>query len=250
MTELVIATYNIRNGRGFDGRNSWPLRKQNTLAVIRGLNADVVCMQEVRPRQLAWLRAQLKDYEFHAVGRDDGAKKGEHMVTAVRRGVALIVSSEPRWFTDTDYHPSRHPEALRNRFALITKLRVNGNVISIANTHLDERSDAARRDAITRLAAWYPESSVVVGDFNCAIDDPALSPLTGHGFQDALAHLPAGGPGVGTHHYFTGTTDETRIDHILVSPPIRVISAHIVHEQPKGPLASDHWPVVATLAVG
>ena len=249
MTEFVLATYNIRNGRAFDGRNSWPLRKRNTLAVIHALNADVVCMQEVRPRQLAWLQAQMKEYEFRAVGRDDGASKGEHMVTALRRGFGLIVSSEPRWFSNTDDRPSRHPEALRNRFALVTKLRINGRVIAIANTHLDERSAPARRDAVERLANWYPSDAIVVGDFNCTIDDPALSPLFVAGFQDALAHLPASGPGVGTHHYFTGTTDETRIDHVLVAPGITITSAHVVHEQPKGALASDHWPVVANLKI-
>ena len=206
-------------------------------------------MQEVRPRQLAWLRSKLPNFEFHAVGRDDGANKGEHMVTAVRRGAALVVSSEPRWFSENYEHPSRHAEALRNRFALVTQLRIDGRIISIANTHLDERSDAARRDAIMRLAKWLPQNAVVVGDFNCTIDDPAMTPLTSVGFKDALAHLPAGGPGVATHHYFTGKTDETRIDHVMVSRDIEIIEAHIVHDKPPGPLASDHWPVVATLSV-
>ena len=249
MTSIVLATYNIRTGRAFDGRNSWPFRRSNTLKVIKSLDADVLCMQEVRPRQLAWIRAKLPEYDFHAVGRDDGANKGEHMVTGIRRGVALVVASEPRWFSENYERPSRHADALRNRFVLITQIRVDGRIISIANTHLDERSDEARHDAISRLAGWLPDSALVVGDFNCTIDDPAMTPLTSVGFKDALAHLPAGGPGVGTHHYFSGTTDETRIDHVMVSQDIEIVTARIVHENPPGPLASDHWPVLATLSV-
>lgn len=248
MTRIVLATFNIRNARGFDGRNMWPLRRRNMLAVIRSLEADILCFQEVRPAQLRWLRRRLRDYRIDGVGRDDGRGKGEHMVTAVRAAVVTVAGIEARWFTDDFALPSRHPEAGFNRFALATAVTVRGTPLTVVNTHLDERSAAARADSVVRLASWYPARSVIAGDFNCTIDDPVLAPLLAT-HRDALHRLPAQGPGIATHHGFTGTTDGTRIDHILASAEARVIDARIVHERPRGALPSDHWPVVADLDV-
>lgn len=250
VSDLVLATFNIRNSRGMDGRNLWPLRRRATLRTIRALDADVVCLQEVRRGQLVWLRRRLRGHAWIAVGRDDGRRRGEHMVLAVRRGVAETLGHQARWFTDTPLEPSRHPEAQFNRFALGVRLLVGERAVTIVTTHLDEKSAAARADALERLAAWYPRDTVIAGDFNCTIDDPALGVLLGRGWTDSLSHLPAGGPGVATHHYFTGTTDETRIDHILAAPGVEVSEGRIVHERPRGRLASDHWPVVCRVLGG
>ena len=244
MNDIVLATFNIRNSRGMDGRHLWPLRRRATLRTIRGLAADVVCLQEVRRGQLVWLRRRLRRHVWIAVGRDDGRRRGEHMVVAVRRGPIEVLGHESRWFTDTPLAPGRHPEAHFNRFALAVTLRRDGRTLVVVTTHLDEKSGAARADALNRLARWYPHDTVIAGDFNCTIDDPALGVFREAGWTDALAHLPVGGPGAGTHHYFTGTTNETRIDHILASPGVAVGDGRIEHDRGRGPLPSDHWPVV------
>lgn len=244
VSDLIVATFNIRNSRGLDGRHVWPLRRRATLRTLRALGADVICLQEVRRGQFVWLRRRLRGHDWTAVGRDDGRRRGEHMVIAVRRGSAEVLDHEARWFTDTPLEPGRHPEAHFNRFSLAVALLFGTRRLTIVTTHLDEKSPAARTDALARLATWYPTETVIAGDFNCTIDDPALGVLLGRGWTDALSHLPAGGPGVGTHHYFTGTTDETRIDHILAAPGVEVRAGRIVHERPRGRLASDHWPVV------
>jgi endonuclease/exonuclease/phosphatase family metal-dependent hydrolase len=242
-----VATFNIRNGLGLDGRHLWWLRRGATLAMIEALDADVVALQEVRPAQLAWLRRRLGPaVDIRAVGRD-GRGRGEHMVLVVRRDRAAVAGVEARWFTDTPTVPGRHPDARFNRCVLVATVTVEGRSVTVAGTHLDERSDVARRDAIARLAAWFPGTAVLLGDFNCTIDDPALDPLRSAGSVDALGALPPGGPGVATHHGFTGSTDGTRIDHVFLPAGSRVVDAAIVHERPPGPLPSDHWPVVATV---
>ena len=250
VSDLVLATYNLRNSRGMDGRHLWPLRRRSTLRTIRSLAADVVCLQEVRRGQLVWLRRRLRGHDWIAVGRDDGRRRGEHLAIAVRRGAAGVLGHEARWFTNTPLEPGRHPEAHFNRFALAVSLLHDNRTIVVVTTHLDEKSGSARADALSRLIAWYPRGAVIAGDLNCTIDDPALGELFAAGWTDALAHLPPGGPGVGTHHYFTGTTDETRIDHILAAPGIEVGDGRIVHERPRGRLASDHWPVVCRVLGG
>ena len=77
-TQLRVATFNVRNGRAFDGWNSWPFRRPATTAAIAGLEADVVGLQEVLRFQVSALRARLPRYGFVGSGRDDG-RRGDHV---------------------------------------------------------------------------------------------------------------------------------------------------------------------------
>lgn len=245
---VTVATFNLRNSRGADGRNSWVFRRRNALRVIRQLGADVVALQEVRAGQLRWLGRRLgADFVVHAVARDGG--RGEHMVIALRHTLGRASLVRPRWFTATPDVPGRHDEARFNRMALAVTVAVAGRDVTFVGTHLDERSEAARRDAAARLASWFPGSAVLLGDFNCTIDDPVLAPLFAAGYVDALAPLPPAGSGVATHHGFSGSCDGTRIDHVLVPHAFPVLEARVVHDRPPGPLPSDHWPVVATIEI-
>src|SRR4051812_20867599 len=78
-----VASFNIRTARGRDGRNSWWLRREICLAAIRGLAADIVGLQEVRPAQLAALRRAFPDATIVGAGRDAGGG-GEHASVLVR----------------------------------------------------------------------------------------------------------------------------------------------------------------------
>lgn len=245
---LRVATFNIRNGRGFDGRHVWWLRRTNTWRVIQALEADVLALQEVRPGQLRWLRRRLAaDHDVIAVSRDGRTGRGEHLVLAVRRSVGSVAHHRCRWFSDTPDRPSRHPDARFDRCFLQAHIATRDGEVVVVGTHLDERSSSARTDAVRRLTEDCPKNSIVMGDFNCTIDDPALDPLFASGWRDALAPLPPSGPAVATHHAFTGRIDGTRIDHVFVPSTWSVSSARVVHDNPPGPWASDHWPVVAEI---
>ena len=76
-----------------------------------------------------------------------------------------------------------------------------------------------------------------------------VAPLLAGGLTDALSHLGASGPGAATHHAWDGTADGTRIDHVLVDGAWQVLAARIDRTRPGGRLPSDHWPVVADVAV-
>jgi len=250
VTRLTVATFNIRNGRGPDGRNIWWLRRSNSWRVIQSLEADVLALQEVRPSQLRWLRRRLASaFEVIAVSRD-GGRRGEHLVLAVRRHVGEVTGHECRWFTDTPDRPGRHPDARFRRCLLSATVVIGERSVTVANTHLDEQSSTARADAVRRMVGWLRGDAIVVGDFNCTIDDPAVAPLFAAGFRDVLIPLPPSGSGVATHHAFTGRVDGTRIDHVLVHGRPVVTSARIVHENPPGPWASDHWPVRVEIQLG
>lgn len=165
------------------------------------------------------------------------------MVLLVKKSLSASPVAVGRWFTSTPDVPSRHEESSYNRFALMATI----DGVKYIATHLDEKSQRARRESVVRIASWCHDPCVVLGDFNCDIDDDILEPLRARGMNDALHHLPARGPKCTTHHSFTGTVDGNRIDHIIVSSQIKVMSARIIHRPARRLFASDHWPVVAEL---
>jgi endonuclease/exonuclease/phosphatase family metal-dependent hydrolase len=89
----------------------------------------------------------------------------------------------------------------------------------------------------------------VVGDLNATVADPAVALLLAGGLRDTLPGLGARGPLAATHHAWDGSTDGTRIDHVLVDADWDLLDARIDHTRPGGRPPSDHWPVVAEVVL-
>ena len=70
---LRVASFNVRTWLGRDGWNSWPLRAGCMRGGDRGLPADLVGLQEVRPLQERCLARRLPGYAGAGAGRDDGS---------------------------------------------------------------------------------------------------------------------------------------------------------------------------------
>lgn len=211
------------------------------------LGADVAGLQEVRPGQRRYLRRRLPDAQLLGVGRN-AYGGGESATVLVRAGSAWTVeSSETRWLSRAPKRRgSRGWDAGRARVVTFVRLRGGGARIGIANTHFDDRGAQARCKSAELLVAWLagePDRAwVVLGDLNAVPDSAVLQTFHEAGYRDALADIPGG-----TAHFFTGTLDGPRIDHILVGPGISVVHAKIVRTRPLGRLPSDHWPVAAQL---
>ena len=232
---FVVASFNIRNGRAFDGWNSWPFRRAATAATLLALDADVVGLQEVYRFQLRYLLRKLPDYSAVGSGRNRNSR-GEHTPVLVRGRVRAHAT---RWF---DVSGARFP-----RIATTARVEVGGHELTVTSTHLDERSAARRRESAAQLLRWLADvdgTHVILGDFNDTLDDPMFEAFAAAGFRSAL---PDDAPG--TTHHFTGRTDGRRIDHILVSRSLEVLDAAVVTTRPGGRLPSDHWPVAARLRI-
>jgi endonuclease/exonuclease/phosphatase family metal-dependent hydrolase len=246
VTGLRIATFNIRNGRAYDGRNSWPCRRRAAAAAITGLEADIVGLQEVFAFQLRSLLRRLDGCSALGAGRDDG-RRGERTPLVLRDATVRAVSHATRWYGDDPDQPgTRLPGARFPRIATlaVVEVRATGAHLQVACTHLDAASPANRTASAEQLVGWLDPAlpRVVVGDLNARPDAPELAPFLAAGLRQALP-ADAGG----TNHDFTGRTDGQRIDHILVSEEVEVVAARIDHSRPAGRLPSDHWPVVADL---
>lgn len=245
MSEVRVATFNIRNGRALDGRHAWPFRRRRAAAAIDELGADVVGLQEVYRFQERSLLRRLPRYRSLGAGRTDG-RRGERNPILYDPDAVTPVTWETRWYGADDGRPgTRLPGARFPRIATLAVLATpSGAAFQVACTHLDARSADRRRRSLEQLAGWLDPAlpRVVLGDLNAEPGDHELAPLVAAGLRDAL---PAGAGG--TNHDFSGRLDGRRIDHVFVSGAVEVAAARVAHPRPGGRLPSDHWPVVAEL---
>lgn len=244
---LCVATFNIRNGLGCDGRHSWPLRRRSTAATIARLDADAVGLQEVYGWQLRYLLRHLDGYEARGEGRSR-RRGGEACPVLARRSRLEVTDHWTRWFGPHPDRPgSRLPQASFPRLATWVRARdrTTGRAVEVVNTHLDEHRAANRVAGAAQLAGWLaPERpTILLGDLNTTEDDgPVFDQFRRAGLRSVL---PPAAPG--TTHQFRGGTGGRRIDHVLVSSHWEVLGAAVVSDHPGGPYPSDHWPVRAEL---
>jgi endonuclease/exonuclease/phosphatase family metal-dependent hydrolase len=246
--DLRVASFNIRNSSADDGDDSWPLRRDTTVAAIEALDADLVGLQEVLPDQLAFLREAFPTYRLLGAGRDDGDAAGEHSTVLVRPGAWTVESDQTRWLSaEPDRPGSVGWDADLPRIATLVRLRhEDGTRVGIANTHYDHIGETARVESSLLLHGWLEAEPdrhwIILGDLNAIPGSRPLRAFTDAGWRETLP--PEAG---GTDHDFTGATDGDRIDHILVGKSWQVVTARVAYERPDGRLPSDHWPVVADL---
>jgi endonuclease/exonuclease/phosphatase family metal-dependent hydrolase len=245
VSTVRVATFNIRNGRAFDALRSWPFRARDVATAIASLEAPIVGLQEAYRFQLRSIVRRLGDVRAVGDGRS-ARRRGEHVPLLVRSGIP-VADVRTRWYGAEPERPgSRLPGAHFPRIATIAVVDLEGTRVQIVNTHLDSASTEHRTTSAAQLVTWLDPAlpRVVLGDLNAGPDAPELAALYEAGLRQALP-ADAGG----TNHDFSGRTDGRRLDHILVSADVEVLDAEIAHPRPRGRLASDHWPVVATLRV-
>src|SRR5262249_9807810 len=78
---IRVVTWNIHCGQD-DGplwtQFDWPARKLSLRSAVEQVGPDVLCVQEARPEQVAFLEEALPGHHRVGVGRDDGRDSGEH----------------------------------------------------------------------------------------------------------------------------------------------------------------------------
>ncbi len=259
MRTLTVATLNLRKGEA-----RWGERAPFLLEQLAELSPDVIGFQEVDLRldQGNWICRRLNDllegrgpeYRIH------------HMANPRDRvaieGLAIMTRLEPVEHEGFDY-------LIRNRVAHRVRFDLgDGARFDFYNTHLHHEQDPAgnaiREEQVRRLLPWIARHSrgvpyAVGGDFNAF---PMTSPVKMIKKRLRSAHEAAHGDEPDDTIWTPLRTAEVGwrpsigmvVDYIFVSHGVRVKDAWTAfdraHPKDETLSASDHYGVVATLAIG
>lgn len=256
MNAFIIATFNTRvpvDNPPFD----WASRAPRCLEIIKRNKFDIFGMQEPRKQQVDDIAAGTA---FRSVGggRDDFKDAGEF---------SNIIYNPERFELRKSgtFGLSEHPEipgfiswnSCCPRIAswgVFRDRRPGGREFFYSNTHLDHVSEEARVNGIRLVleraakdAAGLPV--IITGDFNSFPDDAAYKLAVSH-LRDVckVSEKPYRGPANTFHNWGKGTQNAP-IDYIFVSKEFRVLASWADDTKPFGNFASDHYPVIAEIAL-
>lgn len=234
--DVRVATYNIHRCRGMD-RRTMPAR---VAEVIRGLNADVVALQEVIGAGPA------------------GAGQAEEIGAAVGMGWVMASVRQLRNHLFGNVILSRYPIIHHSQYDLSWRTcepracqRADldlggGQRLHIYNVHLGT-AVLERRYQATRLAAFVHDRrvagpKVILGDFNEWTRGLATKTLTAL-FEsvDIYAHLKR-------RRTYPGLFPFLHLDHIYYEGGVEVRGVELTRSR-TSLMASDHLPLVADLRI-
>ncbi|MCC6245470.1 MAG: endonuclease/exonuclease/phosphatase family protein [Gemmatimonadaceae bacterium] len=231
-TRVVVATYNIRHGRGMDDS----VRLTRTGEAIRALGADIIGLQEV---DSVVPRSGSRD-EAHALGEQLGMEQRFGRFMAYQGGAyGMAILSR---FPIRRSHALRLPDGNEPRIALLAEVELpSGARVLVANVHFDwVANDSFRVAQVHALAAVLDTvqlPTILLGDFN---DVPGTRTLARFQSRFRVAAKPDA-----DHFTFSSTDPVKEIDHILLAPAAawRPAQARVISDR----IASDHRPVVAAV---
>ena len=250
---VKVMTFNIRFGSANDGENSWPNRRTMVLDRIRDYNPDLLGLQEALRNQLDVITKALPEYSMIGTGREaDGA--GEYSPLLYRHERFDVIAAGTFWLSDTPQKPGSATWGNSNpRLCTWARLfdRLTGQRISVLNTHWDHQSQPARENGSSQMAKHVARHqanpTLVMGDFNSAEDNPALTPLINAGLRDSFRDLHPETTDVGTFNGFGKRMSKNKIDAVFINQHWLAKQATIDRTEQNGHFPSDHFPVTATL---
>jgi endonuclease/exonuclease/phosphatase family metal-dependent hydrolase len=211
--------------------------------VLRPLDADVICLQEVN-RRLPWSRFEDQPGKLSTLLGMKALFQSNYRVGLGGFGNLILTRLPVKERLDVKLpNPRERASILRRmegRGAVGAILTTDGRPILVLCTHwsLDATDRAEAVPALREVLASRPGPAVLAGDLNACDDSPEISRLVSElqmADSGACERLPT----------FTSTEPSSRIDYVLISThlgsahPPRVINS----------IASDHLPVVVDLTL-
>lgn len=236
---LRVATYNIHKCQGFDRRTV----PERIIAVLRELDADVLCLQEVvnAPSQ-----APVFD-QAGAIARalpEYAARFGDNRPLRGGGYGNLTLSRLPvRAWRNIDITAKREA-----RGVLMTDLALGDQVVHAFNVHLgtgfmERRSQAARlmsEEVLNQAGLRGPR--LVLGDFNEWING-----LTTRLLRDSFSTFQPR-HAMRFPKTFPGMLPFATLDHCYYEPPLELVETSLWRSR-TALVASDHLPLIAEFLV-
>lgn len=251
-----IATFNMRTDCD-KGERAWRNRLPLVVKVIEDNGFDIIGAQELKTNQVADLRRALGPKGYDMVGRRRTLAsrydtEGVYLMFSAKR-FECLESGTFQLSETPDVVGSKSWKTDCPRTCVWAKLkdRACGAEFSVYNTHLDHKSEEARRKGmeliVSRMLAATADGTpaILLGDFNCASAAGNAVGIAERSMNNAAAISET--PHAGPENTFTNwkPTAHFLIDYIFVNDSVRVLS-HTTHDDlPGGKSPSDHFPVSA-----
>ena len=249
-----VLTLNLRFGLADDGPNNWQYRKIGFQPFLDKYPADFIGFQEANDFQIDFLHNILTEYNI--IGkRSPSPSFWQNNIIFYQKNWHCI-HYEHFFLSPTPSIPSRYRQSIWPRQCTIGMFKTVHRQVICVNTHLDFDVSVQIQSAnliLDRLSHLPDDVPVILmGDFNSAPFSPCYNIFTGHDdtssenevyFKDAFIK-----PFTGTHHGFTGNTDEDPIDWILFRGKITLINSKVIKDTFKNIYISDHFPLYAQFA--
>ncbi len=254
-TLVRIVSWNIHCGQD-EGlpwqRFGWPARKQALRLALDQARPDILCVQEARPGQVAFLEQVLSGHERVGVGRDDGREAGEHCAIFFDRQRFERLADGTFWLAPPlDVPRPGGPFAVK-RICTWARLRDrdSGRVVRLFNSHFPLTEGARRRAArilLAQVAAGEPTDVVVVtADFNAPPWAVSRRVFAAAGLDES-AVLAGERRGRRTFHLFG--IPFRNLDGILVGAGGQVARHLVLDLKPGNRFPSDHFGVLADVSL-
>lgn len=270
-----VASYNLRQQNHSDSvaGNGWGRRLPHLADLIRFHEFDIFGTQEGYKNQLEELNALLPGYAYVGVGREDGIDQGEHSAIFYRTDLFDVLDKGDFWLSETPDVPSIGWDAVLPRICSWAHFRdkKSGKEFLFFNLHMDHIGKQARvesgklvKQKCKELGKGIP--AFLTGDFNVDQTHESYRTLTSdNGFEDSFETTEFRYAPNGTYNcYETDGFTEERIDHIFVTPGVRVEKYGVLTDTYRTPakesgktladgkyesrVPSDHFPVKVTVS--
>lgn len=244
LMQVELLSWNVLQSSNANGWGApWPQRQKAFQHLLADHSADVICLQEVLPRDLEFFTSTLSTHDWIGAGRNDGDQDGEHCPIFYRREKLEKVSGGTFWLSPTPDVPGKAWGETVPRICTWAELRdrASGQRFRVYNSHfpLHPRAQPRSAEVIAQRARKDGVPSVVCGDLNCSPRWPAIKILEAVGFRRAESS------GAMTFHY--GGRGLRCLDHILVDRCWRVTGGDVLDGHLEGVHPSDHFGLLAKL---
>jgi endonuclease/exonuclease/phosphatase family metal-dependent hydrolase len=248
--------------------HSWAERRPVTRKLLRRESPHLIGTQEGLYQQLRDIEQDLgAGYAWIGTGREGGSH-GEFVAIFYDTGQLAPLEYDHFWLSEApgqigsvDEFETESERAGSPRMVTWVRFGVRGTagMFYALNTHLDNRSETARRRAATQLARFLTDRldpelpRIVTGDFNApaAAGTRVYDTLLNEGsLVDSWTRAAKRGALYGTWHgYDQPVPGGVRIDWILTSPDVITSYAVINPYRDQGRYPSDHLPVQAAITL-
>ena len=249
--EVELMSYNIKYANENDGENSWSNRKNHITKQIKFYEPGIFGVQEALVSQLKHFKAEMNNYKYVGVGRDDGKEAGEFSAIFYNAEEFEMLENDTFWLSETPGEISVGWDAAMERICTYAKFKEkdSGKSFWVFNTHFDHVGEKARENSAKliweKISALNKENLPVIlmGDLNLEPDTGGIRFLMRKmNDSKAVAKLDFGPEGTYNGYNFEDPVTR-RIDYIFTSDEIEVKKYGVLSDSKDLKYPSDHLPV-------